>query len=308
MPESELNNLLNVIAARSGLAPKNRFFISFSAPAAANIFGNVGADVNLLCEQVVIPGKRIVTVDNATNETTYMYPASYQYSEISLQFYVTNDYFIKTLFDLWANSIVNPQTCVVAYKNTITTTITIQQLNQQDYPIFEVTLLNAFVTNINQIDLSHGSDNDFQRLNVTISFDNMETRIPTPSQANVIQSILDAPNYSTAQREAALRIVAESGSTSSNATLGAIQSIFQTTNTSIENFVTAITEPIDQVVNMISVPLDEMDYTLNRILSVPGQLLNSVGNVWGIGNRVTGMVDRILSIQNKVNVLTNIFK
>jgi hypothetical protein len=61
------------------------------------------------------------------------------------------------------------------YKKDFTTDIIIQQLNQQNIPVYGVKLENAFPVTVSSINMDNNSENTIQKLNVTLSYENFVT-------------------------------------------------------------------------------------------------------------------------------------
>ena len=171
-----IDDFKSVISRRSGLAPANRFAIFMSPPsqtllnldlqnAASNLLsGNFGPgqfvndprDIAILCESCTLPGRQIQTLDhqNRNYRQSVKEPQGYMLEDVSFVFHLTNDYHMKKVFDRLLDLIINPETYQVGYKNEFVTDVTIQQLNQQNIPVYGVKLKNAFPITMNAIELS----------------------------------------------------------------------------------------------------------------------------------------------------------
>ena len=77
------------------------------------------------------------------------------------------------MFDKWLGLIIDPDTYLKNYDATYQTDITIQQLNEQNLPVYGVTLKNAFPVTVNSTALSNESS-DTQKLTVTMTYDDFE--------------------------------------------------------------------------------------------------------------------------------------
>ena len=94
------------------------------------------------------------------------------------------------MFDKWIDSIVPRKSYRVAYRETYTTDIVIQQLDRENTPVYGVRLLNAFPTTLNQIDLSNQTADDLSRLSVTITYEDYIPEKPLTSAAAGIKSAI----------------------------------------------------------------------------------------------------------------------
>jgi hypothetical protein len=97
---------------------------------------------------------------------------------------------MKSMFDQWINNIVNTDTYGVAYKRDIVTDVIIQQLDEQNTPIYGVKLEGAFPTTMNEIVLSNDSTDTIQKLNVSFSYDRYVPQGALSSTGSAIRSAL----------------------------------------------------------------------------------------------------------------------
>ena len=76
---------------------------------------------------------------------------------------LTNDYYMKTMFDGWLSSIIDMDTYTLGYKNDFATDVIIQQLNVDNIPVYGVKLEKAYPLAVNAIDLSNSSENEIAK-------------------------------------------------------------------------------------------------------------------------------------------------
>jgi len=205
-----IERLKSLINKKGGLAKANRFNVMFTPPTqsllnidlqgmiSSAISGNFNAknivndprDISLLCDSVVMPGKQISTLDYQTTKNSVKIPYGYIQDDVSLSFLLTNDYYMKTIFDKWINSIVDTEKYCVAYKDDITCDVIIQQLDEQDVPIYGVKLEGAFPLSVSEIALSNESTNAIQKLNVSFAYDKCVPQGALSSTGSAIRSAL----------------------------------------------------------------------------------------------------------------------
>ena len=206
-----IDDFKSVISRRSGLAPANRFAIFMSPPSqtllnldlqnvASNLLsGNFGAgqlvndprDIAILCESCSLPWRQIQTLDhqNRNYRQSVKEPQGYFNEDVSFVFHLTNDYHMKKVFDRWLDLIIDPETYQVAYKNEFVSDVTIQQLNQQNVPVYGVKLKNAFPVTMNAIELNNSST-ETQKLNVTLTYEDYETEGSIASSIGGVKNII----------------------------------------------------------------------------------------------------------------------
>ena len=196
---NSIDNLKATIAKKGGLAMQNRFQIFFTPPTAnsvksllnqdiGSLIGDLAKnaisggsaknlipdprDISILCEAVSFPGRQISTIDYIAERQGIKVPYSVINEDVSMTFLLTNDYFIKKMFDAWSTGIFDVEKYRAGYKNDFVTDIVIQQLDQNNVPVYSVRLEGAFPTTISAINLDNNSENTIQKMTVTMSYEN----------------------------------------------------------------------------------------------------------------------------------------
>ena len=205
-----IDNLKATISKKGGLAKQNRFQVFFTPPSASllnlnaetiissAISGNFSArnlindprDISLLCQSVALPGRQISTLDYQAEKQTIKIPYGELHDDVTLTFLLTNDYYIKTMFDSWVGSIVDMDQYSIAYKKDIVTDVVIQQLDEKNTPIYGVKLENAFPTTVADVALDNSSENTVQTLEVSFSYDKYVPEGALSSTGSAIQNAL----------------------------------------------------------------------------------------------------------------------
>jgi len=185
-----IDQLKATISKKGGLSQANRFNVMFTPPQGsllnsdpATLIGGLASggglsnivndprDISLLAESVNLPSSQITTLDHIAEKQSVKIPYAVIQEEVTMTFLLTNDYYIKNLFDKWGQSIIDLETYRVAYKKDIVTDVVIQQLNKQNIPIYGVKLENAFPTTIGGVALSNETADTPNKLTVTFSYD-----------------------------------------------------------------------------------------------------------------------------------------
>ena len=78
----------------------------------------------------------------------------------------------------------------VAYKEDIVTDVIIQQLDEQDVPIYGVKLEGAFPVTMSEVALSNESTSTIQKLNVSFAYDKYVPQGSLSSTGSAIRSAL----------------------------------------------------------------------------------------------------------------------
>ena len=174
-----LANFTQEVKTRN-LARPNRFEVIFVAPETINLSSkSITGLVSLFCEISNLPGLAITTKGQRIYGPAYQRPVSLEYGgeAINMTFYVDRDFKVKSFFDKWMFSIVNPNNYNVAYDDSIerggtkyTTDITINQLDENGNIKYSVKLKEAFPKVMTMMDLNMSSTNQVHKLNVTFGY------------------------------------------------------------------------------------------------------------------------------------------
>jgi len=191
-----IDDFKSTIGKHGGLARTNRFLIFMRPPqqsilnidleniAITALSGDFKAsslindprDIALLCNRCSLPGRQIQTLDNPFNgfAQSIKHPTGYFNEDVEFEFHLTNDYYIRKMFDKWMGLPINQETYLKNYDSVYKTDITIQQLNQKNVPIYGVTLQNAYPITMNSIELNNESSDATQRLSITFTYDDFK--------------------------------------------------------------------------------------------------------------------------------------
>jgi hypothetical protein len=208
LPQSFLSN----IKAKGGLARPNRFQVILPIPQYIgkfleagflerllnlpnSIFSNVSTRVlgdsfstsanpsisrylALQCEAAELPGKSLNTEPIQIYNLTYEVPFQAVYTDTSLTFLCTNEFYERKLFDRWLEAIVPTDTNNVRYPKgrdtTYLTNITVIQYDDFIKQIYAVQFIDAFPKTISAQPLSW-SDDGFHRLTVQFAYKRHKT-------------------------------------------------------------------------------------------------------------------------------------
>ena len=205
-----IESLKATIGKRGGLAKANRFQIIFTPPKGkingrgiaeglvASLASGGGIkslipdprDISLLCENVTLPGRQITTIDYIAEKQTVKIPYSFLNEDVTCSFLLTNDYYMKTMFDNWLEQVFNTETYRAKFKKDFTSDVVIQQLNEKNIPVYGVRLENAFPTTVAGITLDNNSESAVQKINVTFSYDNYVPEGPLSSTASAFRAAI----------------------------------------------------------------------------------------------------------------------
>lgn len=208
------------IAGRQGLAKSDRFMIFLvppdfkvintdvqgmistglsaiaagKAPSASTLgatFLNDPRAISILCESCSIPGRILGAVEGPKGGfgQTVKFAMGYANDDVTMVFHLTNDFYVKKMFDKWHEFIIDGNTHQIrAFPNDYGSDIIIQHLNENNIPTYGVRLIKAYPANIQAIDLSNASSDQTIRLSVTFAYQDFVNEGSIKSLADGISS------------------------------------------------------------------------------------------------------------------------
>jgi hypothetical protein len=214
---ASIDQLKALIARKGGIARANIFRVKLP-----NLSGVSSQDINLLCKDVQLPGRQIMTNDRQIGMKLERIPYNYAVGDVTMTFHVLNDYGIKQYFEAWQNLAVDQNSYEVGYqrgKDGYARNIVIEQLRRgiiqlptytlplgglldtpltfespdvdfitSQHVIHSVTLENSFPTTLTSIQLNNDLDGIVE-LSVQLSYTNWRSNLtPTEVQQNRIIS------------------------------------------------------------------------------------------------------------------------
>ena len=109
-------------------------------------------------KKVNLPGRTLSTFEYGIEEQQNSYPYDFIDDDCKMEFVVTNDMYIRRMFDNWMEGIYSPDKHLVGYKDDYAVDVVIQMLNQKDIPIYGVRLEKAYPKAISGFDLNQDKD------------------------------------------------------------------------------------------------------------------------------------------------------
>ena len=191
---SSVDELKALANTKLGFARNNRFLVTLPSFGGGGLFGffTEGAsprELNILCSNATLPAKQILTSERRIGMEFQKIAYGYAVDDVSMTFYLMNDYGVKEYFDSWRKVIVDEDAMTSGYKNEYARTVTIHQLRQplagfskQVGPIrfsggigggtvYSVDLLEAFPIASSAVELSNDLDGLVQ-FSVTFAYTN----------------------------------------------------------------------------------------------------------------------------------------
>ena len=199
---NSIEDIKALMNTKLGFARPNKFLVTLPSIGVGGglLNGLVGAfsgmgggasprELNILCSNATMPAKQVLTNDRRIGMEFQKVAYGYAVDDVSMTFYLMNDYGIKDYFDSWRSTILDEFGQASNYKNEYAKTVTIHQLRQplkgfskQVGPIrfnaglgggsvYSVDLLEAFPIASSAIELNNELDGLVQ-LTVTFAYTN----------------------------------------------------------------------------------------------------------------------------------------
>ncbi len=150
-------------------------------------------DLQLMCETISLPTRSAATSEQTMYGPVQSFPYRFTYTEASLNFYLTEDFEIKKLFDEWQEKIVDPISGDLGYFDDYKCQIKISKYASEHgstghTPNYAVTLIDAWPSIVGEVALGHSLGGDILKLPVTFQFRKWKdstsgatTSVPTPN-------------------------------------------------------------------------------------------------------------------------------
>ena len=209
---NSIDDLKSTIQNHGGLAMQNRFNVIFTPPKLSLVnlnastllagvisgsslslknFINDPRDISLMCKSASLPGRQISTAEHSAHKEQHKYITGFIDEDVTCEFHITQDFFIRNMFDDWLKQIFDTETYSISYKSEHTCDVIIQQLNKENEPIYAVKLINAFPTTLGAMPLSNDAADTTQVMSVTFSYDKFETLGPAAGFFAGVKSAAD---------------------------------------------------------------------------------------------------------------------
>lgn len=206
---ASVDQLKTLVNSKLGYASANQFMVTLPTdfqsrsilgtitslitnPVGALTGGNGSNELNILCNRVSLPGRQVLTTDRTIGMERQRMAYGYAVSEVSMSFYMMNDYGAKKYFDQWYALTVPDRSGKANYKVNYAKSVKIHQLKKPvrninlgagpfnfdiglgGGAIYTVELVDAFPVTIQAIELSNDLDGLVQ-LTVDLAYTNHYT-------------------------------------------------------------------------------------------------------------------------------------
>ena len=170
LPNTIFTNASDILGGVFGSQPQD--------PQSKTSNASISRYLALQCESAELPGKTINTADVKVYGPTFKVPYQSQYTDTSLTFLCTNEFYERKLFDRWMESIMPTDTNNLRFpkdeETRYMTNIKIIQYDEFIKQIYAVELLDAFPVGIASQQLTWTDDN-VHRLTIQFAYQKYRT-------------------------------------------------------------------------------------------------------------------------------------
>lgn len=170
LPNTIFTNVSDILGGVFGNEP--------SDPQSKTSNASISRYLALQCESAELPGKTLATADVKIYGPTFKVPYQTQYSDTTLTFLCTNEYYERKLFDRWMEAIMPTDTNNLRYakdnETRYLTNIKIVQYDEFIKQIYAVELIDAFPVGVASQQLSW-QDDGIHRLSVQFAYQKYKT-------------------------------------------------------------------------------------------------------------------------------------
>ena len=158
-----------------GFARPNRFRINVTPPNVNDYSPLLTRDgLDLLCESTSMPGRQVDTLvyPYQLSKQDVKVPNGMINEDVTFNFILTNDYFVKNMFEGWIDRIIHPRDFVLNYAAEYERQIYIHQLDEYNRTVHSIVLNRAWPVTIGAITLDNTTSDEITKLPVTFTYIN----------------------------------------------------------------------------------------------------------------------------------------
>lgn len=131
---------------------------------------NARGAVQIACHTCTLPGRTMMVYDHSQHSAPFQVPYSQQYTPVTFTFYSDADLRERHFFDAWQTAVVNINDNSMNFYDEYTQDITIQQLDRDGKPTYEVKLYACWPLAIAETQYNYGENNSVLSISVTMNY------------------------------------------------------------------------------------------------------------------------------------------
>ena len=165
-----IDNLTSSINKHKGVASPTRYKVRFSFPKGLIDGQLFNADLEIMAENLELPGRQIATTPQIIYGVARKMPYGVVYDELGMTFICPNDMFVRNIFDQWHSIITDPTNNYFNYYDTYTGYITIQKTDEEQNANYTIYVEEAFPITVERQILDANATDQYFRLSVRFAY------------------------------------------------------------------------------------------------------------------------------------------
>ena len=152
--------------------------------------------LNIMCEVANLPDLGFVTTEQIHNTQQRKMPYGISHDDLSLTFIISEDLYEKKILDLWQNLIYNSRSHSFTYYDDFVSDIKVIKQDSEDKDVYSVTYRECYPMNVNLVELSNASKDEYAKLTVVFAYHKWTTddiEKVNDSFFDKINNVLDNP-------------------------------------------------------------------------------------------------------------------
>jgi len=155
--------------------PTHSYNIQFTLPQAQT--NNLNQILSYSCESISLPGRGLSTQPNRLQGPIREMPYENLYSgDITATFRVSQNFVERKFFEAWMDLIL-PTNSTFRYMNEYSCDLGIQVIGRSEEPLFTVSATRVYPKNIQVVELSSESTNNYMRMTVDFAFQDYQINV-----------------------------------------------------------------------------------------------------------------------------------
>jgi len=139
---TRIDDFISEIGAGGGMAMGSMFKVKL--PDLTRFGGASGRKMEILCKSASLPNRQIITAEKRSGMELRLAGYGYTTGDVTLSFYLLNDYSAKIYFETWQNLVVNQRTQNIGYARDYTDDVVIQTIRKGvSFPVARTKLFDA---------------------------------------------------------------------------------------------------------------------------------------------------------------------
>ena len=165
-----LNEFISKVKS-TGLAKTNRYKVNITPPIMMRSLMASNRLISLFCEETALPGLKIATTEHNVMGEHRQFPYMKNYDNVSMSFYIDNNFEVKGFFDNWLKCISDDSNKITSYySDYISPTVEINVLPMgSEMSTHTVILHEAYPKAISNIELS-ASSRDVVKVTISMNY------------------------------------------------------------------------------------------------------------------------------------------